>query len=179
LHVRIVRREEDRLSEAESDELTALLGASFGGPFRHRIHYKQLPSFRFLALLDGGIVSQVGICHRMMRLGDVPHRVFGVIDLCVAETVRGRGIGRRLMERCILAATRAGTGFMVLFADEPALYQALGFRCRRNPCVWVVLAEHRTLGLREGAPPDRLMVLPLGAAGWNDEATLDLLGYLF
>jgi predicted N-acetyltransferase YhbS len=115
----------------------------------------------------------------MMRLGDVPHRVFGVIDLCVVETERGHGVGRRLMGRCILAAIRSGASFLVLFADEPALYHALGFRRRRNLCVWVALAEHRTLGLREGVPPGHLMVLPVGGATWNDEATLDLLGYLF
>jgi predicted N-acetyltransferase YhbS len=111
----------------------------------------------------------------LLRVGDLDGAEQALrqsLDAC-------HGIGRRLMGRCILAAARAGASFLVLFADEPALYHSLGFRIRRNRCVWVALAEHRTLGLREGVPPGRLMVLPVGAAAWNDEAKLDLLGYLF
>jgi predicted N-acetyltransferase YhbS len=176
----IQRREEDALTAVERSQLSTLLFEAFGPPFDRRLHYKQLPCFRFVALNGAAVaIGQVGVCHRMMRLGDESCRVFGIVDLCVAKDRRGQGLGRRLTETVINAAAAAEADFVLLFADTPSLYTDVGFRGSPNPCVWWAIDEHRSLGTRSGPPPGLLMTLTLGPLAWNDEAELDLLGHLF
>ena len=80
----------------------------------------------FMALKDGIPVG----CVALMRMADGG---FEVAKMTVAETLRGSGLGRRLMQRCIDAGAEAGATRLYLetsshLAPALALYRAMGFR---------------------------------------------------
>ncbi|MEL6375184.1 MAG: GNAT family N-acetyltransferase [Pseudomonadota bacterium] len=177
--IRIERREEDQLSTSEITQLAALLDACFPDTFNGRVYFKQLPNSRFLAWQGNEICGQIGLSHRMMRLGQRPVRVFGVIDLCVSNQQRRTGIGGKLLDTLIDTARQAGADMVLLFADDPRLYAARGFALRPNRCRWLALDDHRSLGVKFEALEDCMMSLVLGDIDWPDKAELDMLGYLY
>jgi putative acetyltransferase len=80
----------------------------------------------FMAV-DGG--QPVG-CVAMIRMADGGYEV---AKMTVSETLRGSGLGRRLMQRCIEAAAAEGAPRLYLetnssLAPALALYRAMGFR---------------------------------------------------
>jgi putative acetyltransferase len=80
----------------------------------------------FMALGDGQPVG----CVAMIRMADGGYEV---AKMTVSETLRGSGLGRRLMQRCIDAAAAEGAPRLYLetnssLAPALALYRAMGFR---------------------------------------------------
>lgn len=80
----------------------------------------------FMALLGGAPVG----CVALMKMDDGGYEV---AKMTVAETLRGSGLGRRLMQRCIDAGAEMGASRLYLETNSslgPALglYRAMGFR---------------------------------------------------
>ncbi|MFN3585653.1 GNAT family N-acetyltransferase [Phenylobacterium sp.] len=80
----------------------------------------------FIAVRDGEPVG----CVALIRMDDGGYEV---AKMTVSEDVRGSGLGRRLMERCIEAGREAGAPRLYLETNSslgPALglYRAMGFR---------------------------------------------------
>ncbi len=80
----------------------------------------------FMALQDGEAVG----CVALLKL---PDGGYEVAKMTVSEALRGSGLGRRLMQRCIDAATADGAPRLYLetnsaLAPALALYRAMGFR---------------------------------------------------
>lgn len=105
--------------------------------------------------------------------------VLGIIDLCVREEVRGKGIGRALMEKVTVLGEAYPIDFLLLFADRPDLYERVGFHKVFNTCTWLQINdENQTIrGIGE-ATFDELMIRQVGDKRWAG-GTLDLLGYLY
>ncbi|MFG2606564.1 GNAT family N-acetyltransferase [Streptomyces sp. NPDC048514] len=142
-----------------------------------RDYFKQLPQFRYLAWGDGGLVGHVGVEHRMIRNGSTPLRVFGLVDLCVTASARSQGLASRLISEIESDARSSGADAVILFADDPRVYLANGYRCVRNDGRWLMINEHETLGIAE-KPLDALMVKTLSGKRW-ESGVVDMLGYLF
>jgi len=80
----------------------------------------------FMAMQDGRAVG----CVALLKLADGG---FEVGKMTVAEEMRGTGLGRRLMQRCIDAGRADGAPRLYLetnsgLAPALALYRAMGFR---------------------------------------------------
>jgi GNAT superfamily N-acetyltransferase len=80
----------------------------------------------FMALADGEAVG----CVALIPMADGG---FEVAKMTVDERLRGAGVGRRLMERCIEAGAEAGAPRLYLetntaLAPALSLYRAAGFR---------------------------------------------------
>jgi GNAT superfamily N-acetyltransferase len=80
----------------------------------------------FMALEDAEPVG----CVALIRMADGGYEV---AKMTVVETLRGSGLGRRLMQRCIEAGAEAGAPRLYLetnssLAPALALYRAMGFR---------------------------------------------------
>jgi putative acetyltransferase len=80
----------------------------------------------FMAVKDAEPVG----CVALIRMADGGYEV---AKMTVAETLRGSGLGRRLMQRCIEAGAEAGATRLYLETNSslgPALglYRAMGFR---------------------------------------------------
>jgi putative acetyltransferase len=80
----------------------------------------------FMAVAAGEPVG----CVALIRMADGG---FEVAKMTVAETMRGTGLGRRLLARCVEAAQAAGAPRLYLETNSSlqpalALYRAMGFR---------------------------------------------------
>jgi ribosomal-protein-alanine N-acetyltransferase len=122
LSVRPMRREDIApLALATADELTR---AQLENRWREQeTGYREL----FVATLDGEAVGNVSL-----RAVGTPPRTVHLFALEVATALRGRGIGRRLVEFVLEEARRRGCRrvFLEVRIDNPArrLYHRLGFR---------------------------------------------------
>lgn len=176
--ITVIRIAEPEIGADLSGRLQSLLQACFPG-YPSRSYFKLPPHFRFLAMTGtGGVAAQMGVEFRIIRVGDTVVRTFGVVDLCVAESQRSRGLAGRLLTEMTELARCCGMAFIVLFADDDRLYARHGWARVTNRCSWVRIDGHLTLGLARQADPGAMMVKALGEQFWPGD-DVDLLGHLF
>ena len=172
-----------RVAEAEIDgdlsgQVQSLLQTCFPG-YPNRSYFKLPPHFRYLAMMSDGVVAaQMGVELRVIRVGDSVARTFGVVDLCVRQSERSRGLASGLLAEVTDFARACRVDFIILFADDERLYVRNGWARVRNRCSWVKIDDHTTLGLARQADPDAMMVKAIGARAWPG-GDVDLLGHLF
>jgi GNAT superfamily N-acetyltransferase len=172
-----------RVAEAEigadlSRQLQALLQRSFPG-YPSRSYFKLPPHFRYLAMTSSGdVAAQMGVEYRVIRVGANVVRTFGVVDLCVEESYRSRGLAGRLLADVTELAGSCAMAFIVLFADDDRLYARNGWARVTNRCTWVRINDHVTLGLARQEDPEVMMVKAVAGQAWP-EGDVDLLGHLF
>jgi hypothetical protein len=157
-----------RVAEAEiggdlRTQVQALLQASFD-EYPSRTYFKLPPHFRYLARADGRLAAQMGVELRVIRVG--------------ADVVRSRGLAGRLLAELTEYARSCEMDFIILFADDSRLYDRNGWARAANPCSWLKVNGHRTLGLAIAQDTDALMVKAIGEQVWP-EGDVDLLGHLF
>jgi len=168
---------EHELGPRRRQELQRLLAASFPSWFRDRWYFKQLPHLRMLAYVGDQLVGQVGIDHRMIRVGDSPVEIFGLIDVCVDPEHRSRGVASTMLREIEALARRHAIECLLLHTDDSRLYERCGFVRLERPSRWLGIHEHATVGLIERVD-DWIHVKPLTEDGWPD-GPVDLLGYMF
>jgi GNAT superfamily N-acetyltransferase len=139
-----------RVAEAEigrdlRQQVQALLQACFPG-YPSRSYFKLPPHFRYLAMASGVLVAQMGVELRVIRVGGTVLRTFGVVDLCVRTSEQAHGLAARLLAEVTELARSCGVDFVVLFADDDRLYTRGGWARAANPCSWVKIHDHTTLG---------------------------------
>jgi GNAT superfamily N-acetyltransferase len=174
--VKIETKPEHEIDSSTHERIRELLGACFP-EYPSRTYYKQLPHLRCLAWAHGALIAQMGIDHRMIKNGDTPLRIFGIIDLCVATSTRSRGIASHLLVEIEAAARSSGVDAILLFADDPRVYLVNGYQKVANHVKWLMINDHETLGIAE-KPVGEMMVKMLAKESWG-EGVVDLLGYLF
>jgi GNAT superfamily N-acetyltransferase len=173
----IVRVAEAELGEDLRQQAQALLQASFA-EYPSRSYFKLPPHFRYLAMADGKLAAQMGVELRVIRVGADVVRTFGVVDLCVSQSERSSGLASRLLAEVTEYARSCGMDFVILFADDSRLYDRNGWVRAANPCSWLQINGHRTLGLTIAQDTNALMVKAIGEQPWP-EGDVDLLGHLF
>jgi len=171
-----------RVAEAEIGgdlrrQAQELLQACFPG-YPSRSYFKLPPHFRYLVMTSGVLVAQMGVELRVIRVGSTVLRTFGVVDLCVRASERSRGLGRQLLAELTGFAESCGMDFIILFADDDRLYARAGWARVANPCSWVKIHEHTTLGLATAEDTGALMVKRTGHKAWP-AGEVDLLGHVF
>jgi predicted N-acetyltransferase YhbS len=171
-----------RIAEAEipadlARQVQSLMQLCFPG-YPSRTYFKLPPHFRYLATADGEVAGQVGVELRVIRIGSSVLRTFGVVDLCVRESERSRGLAGRLLAEVTDLARSCGMDFVILFADDDRLYIRNGWNRAANPCSWLKINDHATLGLATAEDTGALMVKKIGQRTWPD-GEVDLLGHLF
>ena len=169
--------DEPDLTDKGEASLRALLAICFPG-YPNRTYYKQLPHQRILVGDGSELVGHLAIDKRVMALAGQAIRTLGLVDVCVAPGRRSQGIGSALLAEAEKLGRRGRFQFAILFVDDPRLYEANGYRYVENPCVWLKIDEHQTLGIANEALPTALMIKALTSEPWRP-GVLDLLGYLF
>ncbi|WP_040376197.1 GNAT family N-acetyltransferase [Peribacillus psychrosaccharolyticus] len=158
-----------------------LLNESFQKDFpKNRIYFKQLPHFRFVAFNEKNqLIGQVGIDYRVMNLNGEPIRVLGLIDLCVTQNTRSKGIGSKLLLEIEQFCCNRNIDFLLLFADNKTLYLKNGYRSVTNKCKWLKINHESQITRGIGYEKiEGLMIKEVGKYGWR-EGDLDFLGYLY
>jgi predicted N-acetyltransferase YhbS len=129
-------------------------------------------------MTGGELAAQMGVELRVIRVGDSVVRTFGVVDLCVRQKERSRGLAGRLLAEVTELARSCGMDFVILFADDDRLYSRNGWVRAGNLCSWVKIHDHSMLGLATAEDTHSLMVKVIGQQAWP-EGHVDLLGHLF
>ncbi len=94
--ITVVRVAEPEIGATVSARLQSLLQTCFPG-YPDRSYFKLPPHLRYLVMTsDGDVVAQMGVEFRVIRVGDSVLRTFGVVDLCVADSERSRGLAADL-----------------------------------------------------------------------------------
>jgi GNAT superfamily N-acetyltransferase len=171
-----------RVAEAEIPadllpQVQALLQLCFPG-YPSRSYFKLPPHFRYLAMVGSELAGQVGVELRVIRIGRMVLRTFGLVDLCVRGAERSRGLAGRLLAEVTELARSCGMDFVILFADDDRLYTWNGWVRAANPCSWLKIDNHTTLGLATAEDTGALMVKKIGSHDWPD-GEVDLLGHPF
>jgi GNAT superfamily N-acetyltransferase len=171
-----------RVAEAEipadlMHQVQALMQMCFPG-YPSRAYFKLPPHFRYLAMAGGELAGQVGVELRVIRVGSTVLRTFGVVDLCVRGSERSRGLAGRLLAEVTELARSCRMDFVILFADDDRLYTRNGWARATNPCSWLKIDNHTTLGLATAEDTGALMVKKIGQHAWPG-GEVDLLGHLF
>jgi hypothetical protein len=176
--VTVIRVAEAEIGADLSGRLESLLQACFPG-YPSRSYFKLPPHFRYLAMTSSGdIAAQMGVEFRVVRVGDAVLRIFGIVDLCVTESQRSRGLAGTLLAEVTGLARSCAVAFIVLFADDDRLYARNGWTRVTNRCSWVQINDHVTLGLARQEDTGAMMVKAVGKQPWP-EGDVDLLGHLF
>jgi predicted N-acetyltransferase YhbS len=116
-------------SPKDAQPIERLLERTFGpgrfvlSAYRLREHVDHLLDLSFTARIGTllvGSVRQLPIC-----VGDTPALMLG--PLTVEPPFRGRGVGRKLLERALTDAKAKGHRLVILVGDEP-YYSRVGFK---------------------------------------------------
>lgn len=174
----IVRKFEFEISSQEHTAITRLRNDCFDSCTRARSYFKQLPHFRYLAVENSEIVGMVGVDHRMISIDGSEFSIFGIIDLCVAQAHRGKGIAASLINAIDAQARISEIDFLVLMADNHAFYSKFGFELRNNYCAWLRINDFKNYGVAFEKLDQELMSKCLNGKEWPG-GMLDFLGYLF
>jgi GNAT superfamily N-acetyltransferase len=172
-----------RVYEWEIDAVLAeqsqtLLGACFPG-YPPRRYFKLPPEVRYLAFRGDELVAQVGVTHRVIRVGDLIAKTIGVVDLCVSDAHRSRGVATALLEEITAYGRGCRVDFVLLFADRHDVYLRSGWARVGNRCSWLKIDEHRSLGMADAVSlADSMMIKPLGELAWPS-GDVDMLGHVF
>jgi hypothetical protein len=176
--ITVIRVAEAEIGVDRGKQLQSLLQECFSG-YPDRSYFKLPPHFRYLAVTGSGdVAAQLGVEFRVIRVGDAVVRTFGVVDLCVSDDQRSRGLAGQLLAELTSFARSCGMAFIVLFADDDRLYATNGWARVTNRCTWVKIHDHVTLGLARQEDPEVMMVKAIGEQPWPD-GDVDLLGHLF
>ena len=154
-----------------------LLQGAFPGYPQDRPYFKLHPHFRYLAWDDETLAGHMGVDHRVIRVGTEFLTIFGVIDLCVAPRYQHRSLATQMLRLLEALARDTQRDAIVLFADDHRVYAANGYQRIETPCTWMMIDDHRTLGITTRSLGDSMMVKPITLPRWPDGA-VDLLGYL-
>ncbi len=168
---------EYEIQKETHSKIQTLLQQSFDA-YPQRSYYKQVPNFRWLVWDGANLVGQMGVEHRIITLDGEPTRIFGVVDLCIHPNYRSAAIATHLIRKLEELGIKSEVDFIVLFADNHSLYIKNGFEHVTNLCKWMMINEHKTLGVARRRLNDCILVKPLGDKKWTT-GEVDFLGIVF
>ncbi|TMU85258.1 GNAT family N-acetyltransferase [Bacillus sp. BHET2] len=161
------------------DELQLLLCECFGEDYpKERIYFKQRPHFRVLAYKGNHLIGHIACDYRTMNLNGHPINALSLIDVCVSAEIRSEGIASQLLSETDKFCQNKDIDFIVLFADNPVVYERNGFKSVQSKCTWLKINDVNLTTKGIGCETiNELMVKSVGEKKWED-GELDLLGYL-
>ncbi len=176
--MKIKRTEEYNLSSKAENDIISLLKDCFSSYPDQRSYYKQIPSFRFLAYDEKVLVGHLAIHFRIMNIGGLTTKIFGISDLCVASSHRSKNIASSLLSELEKLAAKSYIDFLILVAQDHSLYKKNGFKLVDNTSRWLLINSNQSLGVMHGQIERSIMMKQIGAEKWRD-GILDFLGPVF
>ena len=173
--------EEFKLDAVTQEQIREQLNTHFkAAEFDTRIYLKQRAHYRFLLKDQGVLIGQMGLDFRSMLLGETPIQVLGVIDFTIATDKQGQGFGTKMLQELdnIALQYKENIDFLFLAADIHNVYRNNGFKNVKQKVKWLGFHEDKTIGILE-RDTDYLMIKPVGDKAWNEDALLDMMGYMY
>ncbi len=177
--MKIVAVPEYEMNTALVSAINGLFDVAFDGYPTDMCYYNQIPDFRLLVYENDALIGHAGIHHRHICI-DKTHvlSVFGISDLCVHPDKQLHNVGSKLLEHISLKAVRANVDFIILTSGAETFYEKNGFFIVKNPCRWLVLRNHESIGVFRRELPAGLLVKQTGSADWPD-GEVDFMGHMF
>ncbi len=176
--MKVQLHQEYALSASDSAAVNVLLQHCFPGFPPDRNYYKSLPSFRFLIWEKKTLIGHLSIVFRIVKIGSTITRIFGISDVCVHPDHRSKQIASILLDEVEKCSQKHRIDFLILIAEERALYKKRGYKSVSNTVRWLLINDHQSLGVMHGNLDRSLMVKQTGALKWN-KGLLDLMGGVF
>jgi len=167
--------QEYTLSKKEAHSVNTLLQTCFSGYPSDRNYYKSLPTFRLLIWKKDKAIGHLAVIFRVIKVGSTVARIFGIADVCVHPEHRSKQIASILLDHLEHYAEEHRIDFLILIAENRALYKKRGYKSVSNTVRWLLINDHQSLGVMHGNLDRSLMVKRIGTVKWN-EGLLDLLG---
>lgn len=176
--MKVQLHQEQALIGQKATAVNTLLQICFPGFPSDRNYYKSLPSFRFLVWENKNLIGHLSIVFRIVKVGSTVTRIFGISDVCVHPDHRSKQVASLLLDEVEKNSQEYQIDFLILIAEERALYKKRGYKSVSNTVRWLLINDHQSLGVMHGNLDQSLMVKQMGTLKWN-KGLLDLMGGLF
>ncbi|MFT4970400.1 MAG: GNAT superfamily N-acetyltransferase [Chitinophagales bacterium] len=174
--------EEFKLGADNKEQIQNLLVSCFKEEeFKERIYYKQRAHYRLLLWQGKKLIGQLGLDYRVMRLGEKPIQVLGVIDFAIDPNHQGKGLGSKILNELdhVALQYKDNIDIILLMADKPNVYKRNGYQSKSQKLLWWGIHNHQNVDKREDLLSDGLMIKLVNLREWDDAASLDMLGYMY
>ncbi|CAH6914733.1 GNAT family N-acetyltransferase [Vibrio chagasii] len=168
---------EIEVSKEQHQAITTLRNSAFPEHQVQRSYYKQLPHMRALQHHEGQLVGYLGLDYRMINVGGHAFKVLGVIDFCIAEDVRGKGLGSTMLSELDAYAKERDVDFIILISELHSFYSSHGYNRVVADHSWLRLNEHLSYGIAV-EEVDELYVKSISSVSWPS-GKVDWLGYMY
>jgi Acetyltransferase (GNAT) family. len=111
------------VTKEQHEAIESLRNQSFPDHQANRSYYKQLPHMRALQYENNILVGYLGLDYRAIKVGDEVYNVLGIIDFCVAEQWRGKGIGSLMLSEVSSFAQGKAVDFIMLISELDEFYR--------------------------------------------------------
>jgi predicted N-acetyltransferase YhbS len=169
---------EHNLNEDLSRKIAELLSESFDGYPKGRVFFHQIPAFRILAREGQELIGHLAVDHRIINSGGVFFRIFGIVDLCVKESMRQSGLATAMLVYLQELAKKSNIDFLLLVSGSNDFYLNRGFKIASNVCCWMMIQNNRSIGLVRRKLEEGFMFKAVSDKIWP-ETEIDLLGHIF
>jgi len=176
MHVQL--HQEYTLNPQQSTAVNILLRSCFSGFPADRNYHKSLPSFRLIVWDGDEAIGHLAVVFRIVKIGSTLARIYGISEVCVHPEYRSKQIGSILLDELEQDAEQHQIDFLVLIAEDRALYKKRKYKSVSNTVRWLLINDHQSLGVMHGHLDQSLMIKKMGKMKWN-KGLLDLLGGLF
>lgn len=166
------------LKEEDENRITDLLCRVFKDHgYPRRSYYKQRPHFRCLYENENCLIGYVGLDYRAMKIDKEVKRVLGIIDLAVDIDYRNQKVASTMLKQIELFSKSRNVDLIMLFADNPKIYENNGFIKCDSKCTLLMVDEHKSYGVKTDKYPE-LMIKSLDGKSYK-VCEVDMLGYLY
>lgn len=174
----IQRLEEYKIPESVHQQISKLLEEAFSGYPQGKSYFKQLPAFRYLIWAEDMLIGHMAVDHRLISIEGEPVKIFGVVDLCIADSYQRKKLATRLLEELEQSGIKYGIDFIILLTPDHTLYISNGFVLVDNSCKWLLIQDNSCLGVLHRKIDQALMVKALSTKVWKN-GVVDFLGHIF
>ncbi|PID29198.1 MAG: GNAT family N-acetyltransferase [Candidatus Cloacimonadota bacterium] len=165
------------VTETQHNSIKVLRNHSFPEHKVNRSYYKQMPHMRALQYKGEILVGYLGLDYRAIKVGDEVYKVLGIIDFCVAEQWRGRGIGSFMLSEVSSFAEEKDVDFIILISELEEFYLRHGFIKVEGIHSWLRISEHVNYGVAV-EHIEELFIKPISGKQWVS-GDIDWLGYMY
>ncbi|EHZ2652376.1 GNAT family N-acetyltransferase [Vibrio vulnificus] len=165
------------VTKEQHDAIESLRNQVFPDHQANRSYYKQLPHMRALQYENNILVGYLGLDYRVIKVGDEVYNVLGIIDFCVAEQWRGKGIGSLMLSEVSSFAQGKAVDFIMLISELDEFYRKQGYSKVEGIHSWLRLHEHTNYGVAV-EHIDELFIKSISGKQWAN-GHVDWLGYMY
>ncbi|CAG9296812.1 GNAT family N-acetyltransferase [Celerinatantimonas diazotrophica] len=168
---------EIKLTKEQHESIKLLRNQSFPEHQSDYSYYKQKPHMRALQYEGDNLVGYLGLDYRAVKVSNEVYSVLGIIDFCVTEEHRGKGIGSLMLSEVTSFAEGTDVDFIILISELEDFYQKRGYTKIEDINSWLRIHEHTNYGVAVDHI-DELFVKSISGKSWS-VGHVDWLGYMY